>query len=101
MNERIKQLAEQATTIVETVGPQGYASSYANFDREKFAELIINECADIAMREDHDPAECIKQHFGVMNNIKAGADMNAGDGGYSESTKERYEEAVKGRKVIL
>jgi len=44
MNERIQLLAEQATTIVETVGPQGYASSYANFDREKFAQLIIREC---------------------------------------------------------
>jgi hypothetical protein len=28
------------------VGPQGYASSYANFDREKFAELIVKECGD-------------------------------------------------------
>jgi hypothetical protein len=24
--------------------PQGYASSYAKFDREKFAELIVEEC---------------------------------------------------------
>jgi hypothetical protein len=44
MNERITQLAEQATEIVEMVGPQGYASSYAKFDREKFAELIVEEC---------------------------------------------------------
>ena len=44
MNERIRELAEQATEIVEMVGPQGYASSYAKFDREKFAELIVEEC---------------------------------------------------------
>ena len=44
MNERIGQLAEQATTIVDTVNSQGYSSSYANFDREKFAELIVREC---------------------------------------------------------
>ncbi len=44
MNERIKELAEQATSIVEMVGPEGYTSSYANFDREKFAELIVKEC---------------------------------------------------------
>jgi hypothetical protein len=44
MNERITQLAEQATEIVEMVGPQGYASSYAKFDREKFAKLIVEEC---------------------------------------------------------
>jgi hypothetical protein len=40
MNERDIELAEQATEIVDMVGPHGYASSYANFDREKFADLI-------------------------------------------------------------
>jgi len=43
MNQRIRQLAEQATSIVEMVGPQGYTSSYANFDREKFAQLLISD----------------------------------------------------------
>jgi hypothetical protein len=46
MNKRIQELAEQATTIVDMVGPQGYTSSYANFDREKFAELIVRECIE-------------------------------------------------------
>ena len=32
---------------------------------QRFAELIVKECADIALREDHDPYECIKRHFGV------------------------------------
>jgi hypothetical protein len=53
MNERIQQLAEQATTIVDTVNSQGYSSSYANFDREKFAELMvldtIKNCRDMFM----------------------------------------------------
>jgi hypothetical protein len=69
MNERIKELAEQSTSIVEMVGPQGYTSSYANFDREKFAELIVAEM--LVTCEEH-PAwtgrmigEQIKQHFGV------------------------------------
>jgi len=48
MNERIRELAEQATSIVEMVNPQGYTSSYANFDREKFAELIVQDCAALA-----------------------------------------------------
>ena len=71
MNERIKELAEQATTIVEMVGPQGYTSSYVNFDREKFAELIVRECLEIAIEEElHAPFEGpvetkIRQHFGV------------------------------------
>jgi hypothetical protein len=71
MNERIQLLAEQATTIVEMVGPQGYTSSYANFDKEKFAELIIRECLEIAIEEEqHAPFEgsvetMIRKHFGV------------------------------------
>jgi hypothetical protein len=53
MNERIKELINQATTIVDTVNSQGYSSSYANFDREKFAELMvldtIKNCRDMFM----------------------------------------------------
>jgi len=52
MNERIKELAEQATTIVDTVNSQGYSSSYANFDREKFAQLIVRDCLNIAKNWD-------------------------------------------------
>ena len=71
MNERIKQLAEQATTIVDTVNSQGYSSSYANFDREKFAELIVRECGvalspmlrDMISRGQ--AYDLIKEHFGV------------------------------------
>ena len=37
MNERIKELAEQCET--KEIG-------YYFFDREKFAELIVRECAD-------------------------------------------------------
>ena len=69
MNERIKQLAEQATTIVDTVNSQGYSSSYANFDREKFAELIVRECAGVAIDNGCGDFVDIKQklfeHFGV------------------------------------
>jgi hypothetical protein len=32
---------------------------------ERLIQLTVLKCADIAMREDHDPAECIKKHFGV------------------------------------
>ena len=43
MNEKIKQLAEQATRNVESI------NSYHSvvFDKEKFAELIVKECAGI------------------------------------------------------
>lgn len=61
MNERIEKLISEAIKAIP---------DHVDFDlpkefTEKFAELIVKECADIAMREDHDPAECIKRHFGV------------------------------------
>ena len=76
MNKRIQELAEQATSIVEMVGPEGYTSSYANFDREKFAELIVRECVKVcADRGTHhdglysawadDCSKRIGKHFGV------------------------------------
>ena len=43
MNERIKQLAEQATTIEYGVD-NGF--DRVTFDKEKFAESIIDMCAD-------------------------------------------------------
>ena len=50
MNERIKQLAEQAT-IIEYGVDNG--SDRINFDKEKFAELIVKECAElVAKRKD-------------------------------------------------
>ena len=42
MNERIRQLAEQATSIQ---GPTPYNPlTFEVFDKEKFAELIVAEC---------------------------------------------------------
>ena len=37
----------------------------------------------------------------MSENIKVGADINAGDGGYSESTKEKYDEFVKLREANM
>jgi len=65
MNTRIQELVEKATSIVESVNSQGYTSSYAKFDREKFAELIVQECAQIADKAWAAPGYQIKQHFGV------------------------------------
>jgi hypothetical protein len=71
MNERIQQLADQATTIVNTTNSQGYSSSYANFDREKFAELIVQECAALFPLTFTDEQyqrridKTIRKHFGV------------------------------------
>ena len=70
MNERIKELIKQATTIEE----HKWGVSYDNFDKEKFAELIVKECAKVcrdqpnvyALKADRDNcAIAIEEHFGV------------------------------------
>ena len=70
MNERIKELIKQATTVEE----HKWGISYDNFDKEKFAELIVRECAKVcrdqpnvyALKADRDNcAIAIEQHFGV------------------------------------
>ena len=79
MNERIKQLAEQA----EQYADDTFNSDPAKYDtpeqekvwcemmQEKFAELIVRECSGVA---DHSNVtgksiigQRIKQHFGVEN----------------------------------
>jgi hypothetical protein len=58
MNERIRELAEQARS-----------NEYGEFDKEKFADLIIKECANVAHEciddEWFDVGGAIKEHFGV------------------------------------
>ena len=68
MNERIKELAEQATTYIEPTATSGEGWI---FDKEKFAELIIRECGvalspmlrDMVSRGQ--AYNLIKEHFGV------------------------------------
>ena len=43
----------------------GNISEYNATSKLLFAELIIRECADIALREEHDPSDCILKHFGI------------------------------------
>ena len=46
MNQRIKELAEQAQQYAEYVTPQGCEWFDTKF-KERFAELIVRECRDI------------------------------------------------------
>jgi hypothetical protein len=64
MNEYIKELLLK---VVPMEGEDGdlFPSLYTEKQIEEFAELIIRECADVALREDHEPDECILRHFGV------------------------------------
>ena len=68
MNERIRQLAQEAGMYVDVKGepwPKWMGADECDLAYQKFAELIVGECAEIALREEHDPYECIKKHFGV------------------------------------
>ena len=70
MNERIEQLAEQCWTHTK-VPLFGAKSPHWEFDRHKFAELIVQECIDTI--SDCSIEYCtrpqivseIKEHFGV------------------------------------
>ena len=67
MNERIQQLAEQATETVKC-GLNG-TSTTESFNRKKFAELIVRECISNVEVWEKDSRNHIsymlKQHFGV------------------------------------
>ena len=72
MNQRIRLLIEQATS---TQGPTPYNPlTFEVFDKEKFAELIVKKCMDVAKYHTPDTEECehtwlihdkIAKHFGV------------------------------------
>lgn len=74
MNERIQELAEQATKWAQqaqwSTDPRFGDRPFSDLYNEKFAELIVRECADIAdgLLEDNTGSEVmfrIKEHFGV------------------------------------
>jgi len=72
MNERIKLLAVQATTYIEPTSNSGEGWI---FDKQKFAELIVQECIETLRlvpynsdREFGDEViyqDAVKKHFGV------------------------------------
>ena len=65
MNERIKELANIAAGRSIKTSP-ALASDMADWAViEKFAELIVRECAEVALQEEHDPSDCILGHFGL------------------------------------
>ena len=71
MNEKIKQLAEQASGT-PSYSSDGFLPKYLFEEEElaKFAELIINECADYANwyqanSRYTDISKAIKDHFSI------------------------------------
>lgn len=63
MNERIRELAERCTTSFVNM----HCEWEDDFDQEKFAELIVRECAKFC--EDKNSkllGTMMKEHFGVI-----------------------------------
>lgn len=67
MNAKINQLIKQSYVTIQT--PSGEESTY--FSQEKFAELIVRECAKVSNQYvgwrigDIDLGMVYKEHFGV------------------------------------
>ena len=58
MNERIRELAKQAT---KQYSPTYYTQEWI----QGFAELIVRECIDTAFHRGHPDLEFLLKHFGV------------------------------------
>lgn len=77
MNERIKLLIEQATTYIDPIANDGVCWDFKvttcwDFDKEKFAQLIVRECVEIANNHNEEiegvtlgVGQALKKHFGV------------------------------------
>lgn len=71
MNERIQKLADEAGLYVDLYGkpwPKSMSAEECNAAYQKFAELIVKECAHIAWlnsTKDNVSHIVIRQHFGV------------------------------------
>jgi hypothetical protein len=69
MNEQIQKLIKQCTTYYHG----GLGTEIEVFDKEKFARLIVQECASVLLKWKGEPfpfdedlaASLIKEHFGV------------------------------------
>jgi hypothetical protein len=71
MNERIKELAVQAGAVKVWEWASDDVLDTKNMDAEKFAELIVRECAEACEKNSYlvlngwQRAKQIKEHFGV------------------------------------
>jgi hypothetical protein len=73
MNERVKALYDQSLIREHGTDYEGNPILKITIDQQKFAELIVRECANIDFRrevgltadDDYEISKVIKVHFGV------------------------------------
>jgi hypothetical protein len=68
MNERIKQLAEQAEEYAVEKAQDGFSNYNLVYDR-KFAELIVRECADIAFAKITKDSEAVVVSNAILDSF--------------------------------
>ena len=61
MNEQIRELLKQASKLANTEDTKDFDRNFDMIVAEKFAELIVRECATLAF----DGPNGILEHFGV------------------------------------
>ncbi len=72
MNGKLEKLIKKATKKVKAQTDMGDHYTFEQFDQEKFIELVVNECADVA-DEGYGSANfgngitgnMLKEHFGL------------------------------------
>ena len=72
MNERIRELAEQATSYIDPSANDGVCWY---FDKEKFAELIVRECIGIVDEQ----KECLHEEQQYWHDRDYGYEMAVND----------------------
>ena len=68
MNERFKQMAEEAFFDESTDGTGQKMYMFGELKMQKFAELIVRECAAVANINSHQwqvPGDFVLEHFGM------------------------------------
>lgn len=86
---RINDIAEQCDFYV---GNEHHDKSHEEKQRiwlKTFTDYIITECHDQMIIGGVDDLDVVLKHF-QLENIKRGADIHGGDGGYSIGTEEEY-----------
>ena len=63
MNERIEELWDKVN--IQEEGTHRSIVITTESELQEFAELIVRECADVALQEEHEPSDCILGHFGL------------------------------------
>lgn len=105
MNETIQRLLQKAQIVPNPPGTYPRYDNVLPEQLQRYTELLVRECIkvynDDGYHTDYLQDVKVLNHFGFKDEIEVGADIHAGDGGYSIGTKEAYEAFVKIRNKSL